>query len=962
MNLDPPTASIVFLFTDIEGSTRLWEEQPAAMPLALARHDTLLRQAIEANDGRVFKTVGDAFCAAFASPPQAIQAALAGQRAIQAEAWGQTPVRVRMALHAGPADERDGDYIGPAINRLGRLVSAGHGGQILISSAVQAELSAPLPAGVSLRDLGERRLKDLVRPERIFQLITPDLPADFPPLNTLDAFRTNLPVQLTSFIGRETEMAELKRLLLTNRLVTLTGPGGTGKTRLSLQAAADLLDASPDGLWFIELAPLADPDLVPQVVANTLGLREEADRPILTTLTDFLRPRTALLILDNCEHLIAASAQVVASLLHSCPQLRLLASSREALGIAGETAYYIPSLSTPNGHQQPAAQTLAGYESVRLFVERAQAVLSTFNLTDQNAPAVAQVCRQLDGIPLAIELAAARVKLLPVEHIAARLDDRFRLLTGSKLTGSNGTALPHQQTLRALIDWSYDLLAEPERALLRRLSVFAGGWTLEAAEAVCADDEPDTISFYDVLDLLTQLVNKSLVVVERVLGEETRYRLLETIRQYAREKLLAAGEGDAVPARHLGYFRQLAGQAEPELAGPRQVTWLNQLEAELDNFRAALEYSLENHIETGVLLTTTLLRFWDERGYIRDGDEWLERLLARPEASLPVSLRAKALTTQGYFALWEGEYGRAFGRAGEGLALGRQVEDRRGIAFSLFVQGIAMFLQDDVTQGQALLLESLALFRQLKDKLGTAEVLDWLGGSLADNQQLLLARPYLEESLALFRELNHLAGIVSSLTNLATIALRQEDYISARPWLEEALASQQSLGERGIVFPLIGLGQLALQQGDYDQAQAYFEAGLSVSKETGNQLFGLWALPRLGYVALHQGDLTRARTVFAESQQLFVEAGSKIGVVYALEGLANLAVIENQWQRAARLLAWANTVRDAISSARPSLEQTDIDRHLALIHHHLDPAALATAQATGRAMTMEQAIADALAC
>lgn len=946
---------MIFLFTDIESCTQLWEEQPAAMQLALARHDGLLRTAIEANGGRVFKTVGDAFYAAFATAPEALRAALAGQRAIQAEVWGDTPIRVRMALHAGTAEARDGDYFGPVLNRLARLLSVAHGSQTLISSTVQESLAEQLPAGASLRDLGERRLKDLIRPERIFQLLAPDLPADFPPLKTLDAFRTNLPVQLTSFIGREKEMAEVKGLLTTNRLVTLTGSGGTGKTRLALQVAADLLDAYPDGIWFVELALLTDLTLVTHAVAATLGLRIEAGRPVLATLTDFLRPKTTLLILDNCEHLITASARLSETLLQGCPRLSLLASSREALAIAGETAYYVPSLSTPDAHYRPVAHTLTEYESVRLFLERVQTVAPNFTLTDENTAVVAQLCRQLDGIPLAIELAAARVQSLPIEQIAGRLDDRFRLLAG----GSR-TALPRQQTLRALIDWSHDLLSGPERVLLRRLSVFAGGWTLEAAETVCANAGKNAMLLHDVLDVLTQLANKSLVVVERELGEETRYRLLETIRQYAREKLLAVSDNKPIRDQHLDFFLKLAEQAEPELTGPSQVAWLNRLEIELDNIRAALEWSLEGQAETGLLLTCVLLRFWDERGHIQEGDEWLGRFLTQPELSLPITVRAKALTIQGYFALWEGEYGRAFSLAEEGLTLSRQSGDRPGIAFSLLVQGSSMFLQDEPASGQSLLLDSLAHYRELGDQLGMAEVLDWLGRSLANTEQPHLARPYLEESLALFREVKHLAGIVSSLSNLGIIALRQGEYASARQWLEEALLIQRSLGEPGMVYTLIGLGQLAVQQGEYEQAQAYLEAGLALSKETSNQMFGFWAFARLGHLAIRQQDGARARTIFAECQRLFVEAGSKIGVVYVLEGQARLAVMESDWERAARLLAWADTMRESVSSARPPIEQAEVNQDIALIQSQLDPATLSTAQATGRTMTMEQAIADAL--
>ena len=485
---NPPTGTVTFLFTDIEGSTKLWELYPDAMKVALARHDIILRQAIESHGGVVFKTVGDAFCAAFSSAPAAVEAALAAERALFSERWGETgAVRTRAALHTGNAESREGDYFGPTLNRVARLLSTGYGGQILLSLPAQELVRDHLPEGTELRDLGEHRLKDLIRPERIYQLAAWGLPADFPPLRALDPQRTNLPIQPTSFIGRRQEMAEVRRLLTATRLLTLTGTGGVGKTRLALHVAADLVDAYRDGVWLVELASVTDPALVLQAVAAALGVREQPGRPLRDTLIDFLDARHLLLVLDNCEHLVAACAQLADAVLHACPTVTILATSREALGVGGELTWRVPSLPAPDAQHPPPLEHLTQYEAVRLFIDRAVFALPSFTVTNANAPAVAQICWRLDGISLAIELAAARVKLLAPEQIAARLDDRFRLLTG----GSR-TALPRQQTLRAAIDWSYDLLSEPERTLLRRLSVFAGGWTLEGAEAVCGDGQRAT--------------------------------------------------------------------------------------------------------------------------------------------------------------------------------------------------------------------------------------------------------------------------------------------------------------------------------------------------------------------------------------------------------------------------------------------------------------------------------------
>ena len=500
---------------------------------------------------------------------------------------------MRAALHTGIAEERDGDYFGPSVNRVARLLSAGYGGQTLLSAPTQELVRDHLPPGAGLPDLGEHRLKDLQRPERIFQLAAPGLTSEFPPLKTLDTLPNNLPIQLTSFIGREREMEEVKRLLDTTRLLTLIGPGGTGKTRLSLHVAADLLDLDrfPHGVWLVELAPLADPSLGAPGCRFGIGRAGKCGHIHTESLKEYLHSKQLLLVLDNCEHLVEACAQLADALLRSCPDLKILASSREALGIGGETIWRVPSLSLPDPTHSTGANlvsTLSQYEAVRLFIDRAQAALPGFKVTNHNAPAVAQICHRLDGIPLAIELAVARVSALSVEQIAARLDDRFRLLTG----GSR-TALPRQQTLRATIDWSYGLLSEPERVLLRRLSVFAGGWTPEAAEAVCSGGG---IEEYEVLDSLMHLVDKSLVTFEQADAGgaggatqegEGRYRLLETIRQYARDKLLEAGEEviQGVRDRHMGYFLKFIEEAEPRLLGVAEGPWLDRVEREHDNLR-----------------------------------------------------------------------------------------------------------------------------------------------------------------------------------------------------------------------------------------------------------------------------------------------------------------------------------------------------------------------------------------
>ena len=573
-----PTGTVTFLFTDIEGSSRLWENYGDTMAVALARHDAILRETVEARGGNIFKTIGDAFCVAFPVATGALEAAVAAQRLLRDEPWQDIErLKVRIGIHTGSAESRDGDFFGPVLNRVSRLLAAAHGGQVLLTLATEELVRDHLPEGISLRDLGERRLRDLNRPERVFQVVAPDLPSDFPALRSLEIFPNNLPVQLTSFIGREKEMNEVKRLLGTTHLLTLTGTGGTGKTRLSMQVAADLLDQFSDGVWLIELATIEDADQVAPAIAAPLRVREEPGQQMLLTLTNYLRNKKLMLILDNCEHLIAECARIAETLLRACPGLQILASSREPLGIAGERTWPVPSLSIPESWRDEirgsqAAERLTQYEAVRLFIDRATAVRPGFKVSNENAPYIAEICWRLDGIPLAIELAAARIRILSLDQIASRLNDQFRLLTG----GSR-TALPRQQTLRALIDWSFDLLSDQERILLRRLTVFAGGRTLGAVEAVCSDEK---LQDFEIIDVLTTLVDKSLVSVEKSAGQGTALHLPGIGVELWPRKIGRGGRKryPSHPAPRILPEDRSRGRAEPSRAGP--VTWLERLQPE----------------------------------------------------------------------------------------------------------------------------------------------------------------------------------------------------------------------------------------------------------------------------------------------------------------------------------------------------------------------------------------------
>jgi predicted ATPase/DNA-binding XRE family transcriptional regulator len=634
----------------------------------------------------------------------------------------------------------------------------------------------------------------------------------------------NLPLQLTSFIGRSKELADVELLLSASRLVTLTGPGGCGKTRLAIQMGMALVREYPDGVWLIELAPLADPALVPQTVGAVLGIREEGGRPILAMLTDSLLTKNLLLVLDNCEHLVAACAQLVEMLLHLCPNLHILATSREALGVAGETTFLVPPLSLPTASQSLAPETLIQSDAGRLFVERAAKALPGFAVTHQNASAVALVCRRLDGLPLAIELAAVRVKMLTVEQIVERLEDRFHLLTG----GSR-TALPRHQALSALIEWSYDLLSEAERALLRRLSVFAGGWALEAAEAVCGDEVEDgTPQPSDVLELLTQLVNKSLVVVEREAGQGVRYRLLETIREYALERLVASGESEIVRRKHLYFFRGLAQEADPHLTSAARGFWLAKLKPERDNLRAALQWARESgDALAGLQLAGAMWLFWYFRGNLSEGRGWVESALAQAATLDAPAARAKALSAAGNLAWFQSDYVVARPRLEEGLAIGRRlgISGQRDLASSMLWLGLIERDVGDLAVAHSLLEESAATCREIGDRWTLALVLVSLGRTVIVAGDPVAARPVLEEGRTIFRELGDKYGQALSLNNLGLAAFREGDYGRATALYHESIALFWQVEER--IFTVRCVEELAwvtCRQGYYRRAARLFAA------------------------------------------------------------------------------------------------------------------------------------------
>ena len=760
----PATSGVVtYLFTDIEGSTRLWEQEPERMRQALARHDEIARDVVKRHEGVFVKTTGDGIHAAFEDPSNAIGAALALQRALaSAETTAGVSLKLRCGMHAGVDERRDNDFFGRAVNRAARVMSVAHGGQMLLSEAVASLVRERLPGGVSLKDLGTVRLRDLATSEHVYQVVHPQLRQEFPPLRSLEATPNNLPQQLTSFVGREREQAEIAKLLAQSRLVTLHGVGGIGKTRLSLQVAADILDHFPDGVWLIELAPLRDGELVPQAVASVLGVKEEAGRTLVDALVDHVKDQRMLLILDNCEHLVQACAELVRRMLESARHVSILASSREHLHIAGEATYPVPPLRVPNPSEAATPQSLEHYESVRLFIDRATAIQPAFRATEQNAAAIVEISRRLDGIPLAIELAAARVRSLSVGNIAARLDDRFRLLTGG-----DRTALPRQQTLRALIDWSYELLDPREKSVLSRLALFAGGWTLDAAEAVCASGD---VQESDVLELLGALVEKSLATLESA-GD--RYRLLDTIREYAQERLAETPLQADARNRHLSFYLAFAQRARSELNGPQQAAWLARLDLERENILSALAWC--SHADeggaVGLRLVSAMKLYWINRGLLGLGLRSTIEALGRPGAQARGPARSRGLFNAGQLACWMGHYSEARSYLQEGLAIARETGDRESVAQILQPLGMASYGQGDLGAARRYLEEALELARELGDKRELAAALNAMAQLHRVQDELDVAEGLYEQVVAIARQLGDRESIAVGLLNLAMVSI-----------------------------------------------------------------------------------------------------------------------------------------------------------------------------------------------
>ena len=1010
-----PTGTVTLLLADVEGSTRLWEIQGAVMTAAIGRLNQIVGDVIAAHDGvrPVEQGEGDSFVAAFARASDAVAAALELQRAPLA------PIRLRIGVHTGEVQLRDGgNYAGPTINRTARLRDLAHGGQTVLSGAAEPLVVDGLPSGAWLIDLGTHPLRDLPRPERVVQLCHPDLVNEFAPLRVSDTSKavvlTHLPAHLTSFVGRDAELTQLRELLGQSRVVTLAGAGGVGKTRLAIQVAAQLAGEFGDGVWYVDLAPLTDPELVPVTVARALGLPDQPGRSTMDSLLRFVRDRQLLVVLDNCEHLLDACAELVMAVLSGAARLTLLATSREAIGVAGEVSWRVPSL--------PLAD-----EAIALFTDRARHARPDFTLTDDNAATVGEICARLDGLPLAIELAAARVRALSLAEILDSLHDRFRLLTGGART-----AVRRQQTLRASVDWSHALLTEPERVLFRRLAVFVGGFDLDAAQAIAGGGE---VERYQVLDQLTLLVDKSLVVADDS-RDRTRYRLLETVRQYALEKLSESGEADNVRSRHRDHYTAMAAVLDAP-AGRDYEQCLEQANIEIDNLRAAFGWSRENSdVELALALASSLQPLWLARGRIREGSTWFEATLASLDAQqleVAAAVRARALADKAVLDTYLGA-ADSLDQAEQAVAIARDVDDPALLARTLTAYGFTASLGYHAEVARGCLAEAIGLARAVDDQWRLSQILaepargahlagDPLGiraaaeegrdlaDAIGDGFNSRLCRFYLAAvqqfsgdlagAAAQFGELAAEAEAahdeiwrVTSLAGQSFALARQGEAAAAAAAAEATLEVGAGLGGRWAAFGHVASGFAALAAGDFAATHEAREAALQCpivvsggsaalqriwnaeaaltdrdlaaarrwADEAVSTTTGWWlmsALSTRARVAIAQGEPDQAERDAHDALACAAELGAHLSVADVLECLAVLAGDGASHREATRLLGAARAIRQRTGEVRLKAWDAGYEASVTVLRDALGETDFDAAWAEGAALSTEEAIAYA---
>ena len=907
-----PTGNVTFLFTDIEGSTKLSQKFPDSIPAAMEIHNNILREAIESYNGFIFKNTGDGYCSAFENADDAVRAAVEFNFKLADEKWKEAVIKVRTGIHSGNAEWNGKNYMGYiTLARTARIMSVAYGEQIIISNDAYELISEnnALPqrhevtkqniknfvslclngdTKISFRDLGERRLKDVIKPIKLFQVTASGLREDFPPLKTLDARPNNLPVQLTSFIGREKELKQVKELLSHTHLLTLLGTGGAGKSRLALQSGADVIDDFANGVWFVELATVSEPKLLNQSVMSAIGILENPKESPEVTLTGFLKDKEILIILDNCEHMINGCAELAEKLLTVCPNLKILATSREALKCSGEQIFAIPPLSQPDPEVKNTPEQLIQIESVRLFIERALLIKNDFRITNENAPALAEICSRLDGIPLAIELAAARTKILSVEKIFERLDDRFSLLTSGRRT-----ALPRQQTLRALVDWSYDLLDNKEKLLWCRLSVFSGGWTIESAEEICSDNK---IEKYDIIELLQNLSEKSIIIFD---DANERYRMLETIKEYGDEKLREYKEYEQISKRHLKFFTELAEVADLNLTGPEIVNHLKILDDEKGNLEKGLKFTEESRdTEAEAKLAGALGYYWEIRGQFTEGILRFQKIYM----NLPEAMNTcynKILFLTGIFEYNKGEIEKAEKFLQESHEHYIKLNDKKGISSSMNFLGHILKVKGEFEEAAGLFKKSLSISRNTGDKTGIANSLNNLGIISFDKGEYDKATEFYEESLTICRATGDKRGIAKCLGNLGIIFIKKGEYDKAADLIEESLSTRLDTGDkRGIAICLSNLGIIYLNKKEFEKATNLYEDSLSICHDIGDKRGIAGSLNNLGFMSIEMKEYVKAADLFKKSLSISRDIGDKTGIANSLNGLGKVSSIKKEYDKA----------------------------------------------------------------
>ena len=945
-----PTGNVTFLFTDIEGSTRLSQEFPVSYPDELKRHNALLQKAVETNNGFVFKTVGDAFCCAFGDPVDAVKASAEAQIKLNSEDNGVFKLKIRMGIHIGNAEWSGTDYMGYiTLARTQRVMSAAYGGQIIISNDTYEIVKHSFLQGenmsISFRDFGERRLKDLIEPLRLFQLNAPSLQTEFPPLKTLDARPNNIPIQLTSFIGRENEIREIKSILKTSKLLTLAGAGGTGKTRLSLQVGADMTDDFENGVFITELANVTDPFLIAEAVLDSLKVKADPGIYPDENLASFLEKKELLLILDNCEHLISKCSELADRLLKNCSRLKIIATSREALKCPGEQVYRVPSLSSPDPSLSESPEKLTRYASVRLFIERALSVNQNFRVNNDNLPALSEICFRLDGIPLAIELAAARTKTMSVEKIHERLDNCFNLLVGG-----NRTSLPRQQTLKALIGWSYDLISEKEKLLWSRLSVYKGGWTLESAEEICSDE---LLLKEEVIVVLSQLVEKSIIVYDHI---SERYSILETIKQFGEGKLKEAGETEKLFSRHLDYFILLAKDHSNKFSGKEAPDWLKMADAEHSNFISAIEWSAKNgKTEKAAILSDEINMFWEIRGNYLEGIRITESLLEDTSGINPETLSNLYLNT-GHLYRAQGNYENAMKYFDKCIAIKRELKNDRGIILVLQSLANVEAGYGNFTRAQKLFEESLEISRRIDFESGIAFALNNLGNIALIRGNFQKAEILIAESLAINRSSGNKHRIAFSIDSMGNVMTEKGNLEEAQKYLEESLELTREVGDKsGITYALTNLSAIAFRRGNIEQAQNYSEESLKMRIELGDKNGIAYSLFNLGEIFFSRKKYDKAREYYSESLSLRLEIGDKHGIAVSMLSFSEILSKDKEFTASAKILGAAETILKSLGMDEVTTEFIKLKRLISELTVKISPEDFEEYFEEGKKLTLEEA-------